>query len=96
MPSSTSNFKRILRLPHLFFLFSWTVPLALIASGLVAASRRLNFPGWGAAFIVLTGLGIGIGNPYTLFLFLQLLGWALVAQFCGQRRKACSRHRHTD
>jgi phosphoglycerol transferase len=75
-------------LPHLFLLFSWTIPPALLACGLVAASRRLRWPGPGAGFCVMTALVIGVGNPYTLFLFVQLLGWALVAQWLGARRKA--------
>lgn len=74
-------------LPHLFLVFSWTVPPALLACGLVAASRRLRFASAGGAFCVATGVLIGIGNPYVLFLFLQLLGWALVAQWLGPRRR---------
>ena len=74
-------------LPHLFLVFSWTVPLALLASGIVAASRRLRMPGWTAGFCVATAAAIGVGNPYILFLFLQLLGWALIAQWLGPRRR---------
>lgn len=75
-------------LPHLFFVFSWTVPLALLAAGLVASSRRLQFPGLAAGFCVLTAAIVGAGNPYILFLFLQLVGWALIAQWVGPRRRA--------
>ncbi|MSU50726.1 MAG: hypothetical protein EXS37_16835, partial [Opitutus sp.] len=50
-------------MPHLFLVFSWTVPLTLLACGLVAASRRLRFPGWGGAFCVATAAAIGVGNP---------------------------------
>lgn len=72
---------------HLFLIFSWTVPLALLASGLVAGSRRLR-PGRPAGlFCVAVAVAIGGGNPYVLFLFLQLMGWALVAQWFGQRRR---------
>ena len=74
-------------LPHLFLVYSWTVPLALLVCGLVARSRRLAFPGRGATLCIMTGLLIGIGNPYVLFLFLQLLGWALIAQWLGTRRR---------
>ncbi len=74
-------------LPHLFFLFSWTVPVALLACGLVASSRRLRWRGWGGGFCLATALIVGIGNPYTLFLFLQLLGWAVIAQWIGARRR---------
>jgi hypothetical protein len=74
-------------LPHLFLVFSWTVPLALLACGLIARSRRLQFPGIGAAVCIATAALIGIGNPYVLFLFLQLLGWALISQWLGARRR---------
>lgn len=74
-------------LAHLFFLFSWTVPLALLACGLIAGSRRLRWRGWGGGFCVATSVAIGVGNPYTVFLFLQLLGWALLAQWLGPRRR---------
>lgn len=74
-------------LPHLFLLFAWTVPLTLLACGLVASSRRLRLRGWSGAFCLGVAGVIGIGNPYTLFLFLQLLGWALVAQWLGARRR---------
>ena len=74
-------------LSHLFVVFSWTVPVGLLAAGIIAGSRRLRLPGWGAGFCVLTAIAIGVGNPYTLFLFLQLLGWAVIAQWLGPRRR---------
>jgi hypothetical protein len=74
-------------LPHLFLVFSWTVPPALLVCGLVAASRRLRLPGWSAGFCVATAVVIGVGNPYILFLFVQLLGWAVIAQWLGPRRR---------
>lgn len=74
-------------LPHLFLVFSWTVPLALLVCGLIARSRRLQPNGRLGALCVVTAAAIGIGNPYVLFLFLQLLGWALIAQWLGARRR---------
>lgn len=74
-------------LPHLLLQFSWTTPLALLACGLVATSRRLRWRGWSGAFCAGTAAIIGVGNPYALFLFLQLLGWALIAQWLGPRRR---------
>jgi hypothetical protein len=74
-------------LPHLFLVFSWTVPIALLACSLIAASRRLQMPGWSGAFCIGTACVIGVGNPYILFLFLQLVGWALIAQWLGARRR---------
>ena len=74
-------------LPHLFFVFSWTVPLALLTCALVAGSRRLRRRGRLAWFCLGTAACIGVGNPYVLFLFLQLLGWAVIAQWLGARRR---------
>ncbi|HVS50763.1 MAG TPA: hypothetical protein VHD62_00310 [Opitutaceae bacterium] len=74
-------------LPHLFLLFSWTVPLALLTCGIVAASRRVRWRSGGGVFCLAVAAAIGSGNPYTLFLFLQLLGWALIAQWVGARRR---------
>jgi hypothetical protein len=74
-------------LPHLFLVFSWTVPLALVACGLVASSRRLRLRGAGGGFCIGTAIAIGVGNPYVLFLFLQLLGWAVIAQWLGAKRR---------
>jgi hypothetical protein len=73
---------------HLFLIYTWTVPAALLVCGLVAHSSRLTFRGWAGGLCLLTGLMIGMGNPYVLFLFLQLLGWALIAQWLGARRRA--------
>jgi phosphoglycerol transferase len=74
-------------LPHLFLVFAWTVPPALLACGFVATSRRLHLRGGRGIFCVSIAAVIGASNPYTLFLFLQLLAWALVAQWLGARRR---------
>ncbi|MEN9636540.1 MAG: hypothetical protein RL077_4944, partial [Verrucomicrobiota bacterium] len=70
-------------LPHLFLVFAWTVPPALLACGFVATSRRLQLRSGSGMFCVAIAAVIGVSNPYTLFLFLQLLAWALVAQWLG-------------
>ncbi|HVU35679.1 MAG TPA: hypothetical protein VHE61_19725 [Opitutaceae bacterium] len=74
-------------LPHLFIVFSWTVPLALLSAGIVAASRRVRLRSGMGWFCVGTAAVVGVGNPYTLFLFLQLVGWAVVGQWLGARRR---------
>ena len=73
-------------LPHLLLVFAWTVPLALLVCGFVATSHRLRLRGASGIFCFATAAVIGAGNPYTLFLFLQLLAWALVTQWLGARR----------
>ncbi len=74
-------------LAHFFVAISWTVPLGVLAAGLVARSRRL---GWGrptAWFCLATAAVLGAGNPYNLFFWLQLMGWALLFQWVGGKRR---------
>jgi len=73
-------------LPHLLLAFSWTVPLAILSCALVAASRRVRGRSPGGALVIGTAMVIGISNPYALFLYLQLMGWAVVVQALGRRR----------
>lgn len=73
-------------LPHLLVAFSWTVPLAILSCALVATSRRLTWRSPGGVLCLGTALVIGISNPYALFLYLQLMGWALIAQWFSRRR----------
>eukprot|EP01034_Spumella_vulgaris_P014365 gene14365-18336_t len=72
-------------LPHLLLAFSWTVPLAILSCALVAGSRRLAWRSAGGVLVLATALVIGISNPYALFLYLQLMGWALIVQWLGRR-----------
>lgn len=72
---------------HLSLILTYTVPLCLLACWLVAKSRRLTWNSPGAWLCWATAIAVGIGNPYNLFLFVQLLGWALVASWAtrGER-----------
>jgi hypothetical protein len=75
-------------LQHLLIAFSWTVPLAILSVALVASSRRMHWRSkWGAVVLV-SALGIGVSNPYLLFLYLQLMGLALLAHLAGGRWRA--------
>lgn len=73
-------------LGHMLLTFTWTVPVAVVACWLVARSRRLEF-GNAAGWVCLLGaFALGVSMPYYLFFFLQLLFWALVANWFGRRR----------
>ena len=74
-------------LAHFSFVFTWTVPVGLLAVWLVAQSRRLRWRSGGAAVCGLAALGLGWGNPYLLLFWGQLLVWALVFQWFGPRRR---------
>lgn len=81
-----STFQR--GLAHFSLLFTWTVPLGLFAVWLVAGSRRLEWRRPGAIACLGAAVALGAHNPYNLFFWLQLMGWALVAQWFGSRRRA--------
>lgn len=74
-------------LAHFSFVFSWTVPLGLLAVWLVAQSRRLEWRSRGAAVCLGVAFAMGASNPYNLLFWGQLLVWALIAQWFGARRR---------
>jgi len=74
-------------LAHFSFVFTWTVPLGLLAVWLVAQSRRLEWKSPGAVVCLGVALALGVSNPYNLLFWGQLLVWALLAQWFGARRR---------
>ena len=74
-------------LGHFSLTFSWTVPLGLLAVWLVGRSRRLEWRGAGAVVCLGTAVALGVSNPYNLFFWLQLMAWALIAQWFDRRRR---------
>jgi phosphoglycerol transferase len=75
-------------LSHYSLVFTWTVPIGLLAVWCVAGSRRLEWTRPLAALCLAVGVAFGASNPYNLFFWLQLMGWALVFQALGPRRRA--------
>lgn len=75
-------------LAHFSFVFTWTVPLGLLAVWLVAGSKRLGSGKAETWFCIAASALIGTHNPYFLFFWLQLLALALFIQALGPRRKA--------
>ncbi|MGH7947060.1 MAG: hypothetical protein ACREF9_18945, partial [Opitutaceae bacterium] len=74
-------------LAHFSLVFTWTVPLGLVAVWLVAGSRRIEWRRPGALLCVLAAIALGSSNPYNLFFWLQLMGWAVVWQCFSERRR---------
>ena len=75
-------------LPHLWLTFTGTVPLALLTCAIVAAGRRTaTRPAW-RWLCYGTAAVLGATNPYNLYLYLQLMAWALLASWLGSRRSA--------
>jgi phosphoglycerol transferase len=74
-------------LPHFSFVFTWTVPLGLLAVWLVAQSKRLEWRSRGAALCLGIAVAFGVSTPYNLLFWGQLLVWAMIAQWFGTRRR---------
>lgn len=74
-------------LGHLSIAFTWTVPVGLLAVWLVARSRRLEWRSAGAVVCLVAAVALGVGNPYNLLFWLQLMGFALIAQWFDARRR---------
>jgi hypothetical protein len=70
---------------HLFLSFSYVIPLAIAASWLVLASKRLRLGGREFWFCVVTSFVLGLSNPYSLNVFLQLLGFSIVLNWWRTR-----------
>lgn len=75
-------------LGHFNLTFSWPVPLGLLAVWLVARSRRIEWRSADAGVCLGAAVGLGLSNPYNLLFWLQLMGWALLAQWFSDRRRA--------
>ncbi len=75
-------------LGHFSIAFTWPVPLGLLAVGLVARSRRLAWRSRGTVVCLGSAIALAVSNPYNLMFWLQLMGWAIVAQWFDQRRRA--------
>ncbi len=74
-------------LPHLLLSYTFTVPLAVVSSWLVLASKRIrrwNFLWW---FCLGAGLVLGFNNPYNLNMYFQLMLLALACNFLLRRRR---------
>lgn len=82
-----SNYTIVHRgLAHFSFVFTWVVPWGLAACWLVARSSRLDWRRADAWLCLGAGAAMGAHNTYYLFFWLQLMGWAALAQWWGARR----------
>lgn len=80
-----SNYTFYRSLPHFGLVLNWTVPLALVTTWLVAGSRVLLMRyRW---LCLGTAAALGMGSPYYLFAYLQLMALALLWQVLGARRR---------
>lgn len=74
-------------LAHFSLVFTWTIPLGLLAVWLVGGSKRLDWGRPGATLCLGIAAAFGASNPYNLFFWLQLMGWAIIFQAFGAKRR---------
>jgi hypothetical protein len=75
------------RLAHLWLAYSYTVPLALLTSWLLASSKRLSWRSGSGKLCLATSAILGVSNPYNLYLFLQLIGFSFLANLIHKQRR---------
>lgn len=75
-------------LGHLMLSYDYTVPLAMVCCWWLTAGRRIAPRGRFFWLCLGSGLVIGMGNPYNLNMWLQLLCWGMALRFLLFRRKA--------
>ncbi len=74
-------------LSHFSLVFTWTIPLGLWAVWLVAGSHRLEWHRRSVLVCLGAAVALGTSNPYNLLFWLQLMGWAVLVQWLGPRRR---------
>ena len=80
-----SNYFFFRSFAHFSLVLAWTVPLALVSTWLVASGRRLLARHrW---LCLGTAVALGMGSPYYLFAYLQLMALAWLWQALGARRR---------
>lgn len=80
-----SNYFFFRSFAHFSLVLAWTVPFALVTTWLVAGGRALlRRHRW---LCLGTAVALGMGSPYYLFAYLQLMALALGWQVLGERRR---------
>ncbi len=74
-------------LGHLLLAYSYTLPWAMLSCWLVSSSKQMQWGDKLCKVCVITAVVMGLSNPYSLNVYVQLLIFAIVAQYFGQRRK---------
>jgi phosphoglycerol transferase len=74
-------------LGHLLLAYSYTLPWAMLSCWLVSSSKQMQWGDRLSKVCVITAVVMGLSNPYNLNIYMQLLIFAIVAQYFGRRRK---------
>ncbi len=73
-------------LGHLLLAYSYPLPWAIVTCWIIVASKRMRLGDRLSWVCLITGLVMGLSNPYNLNIFFQLLGFSLLAQYFRRRR----------
>ncbi len=73
-------------LQHLLLAFTWTLPPALLCCAIVAKGSRARPGNSSGRFCLAIACVMGVSNPYNLYMYLQLMTFALLAQWLSARR----------
>jgi hypothetical protein len=74
-------------LAHFSFVLTAGIPIALLACWLVSRGREMTWRSPAAWTCVAAGALLACHNTYYLYFWLPIMGWALVAQWLGRRRR---------
>lgn len=72
---------------QLFRSFIYPVPFAILTTWLISFSKRMVWGDKSFWICLITSLVMGMSFPYTLFMFLQFLGFAVLFQWIFTKRK---------
>ena len=73
-------------LGHLLLAYSYPLPWAMLSCWLVASSKQMRLGNKLAWVCIITAVVMGLSNPYNLNIYMQLLCFAIAAQYFGKRR----------
>ena len=71
---------------HLLLMYVGTLAFAVLSVWLVTASKRMRFGDKFSWICLVTAFVMGIGHPYFLNMYLQLLCFGILAQYVSSRR----------
>ncbi len=72
---------------HMLLSWTYTLPMGLVSVWLIGGAKRLSFGNRWGGMVLLSSMLIGFGNPYYIGMYLQLVVFALIYQWFGDRRR---------
>jgi phosphoglycerol transferase len=73
-------------LSHVLLAFSYPLPWAVLSAWIIVSSKRIRMWDRLCWICVITGIVMGLSNPYNLNIYVQLICFAVVVQYFRKRR----------